>query len=56
MKAKRGNGPGRIRRTAPGDAFPNGVDNVIYKVDRLTRSLANFARLVEIFDQEGVSS
>ena len=23
---------------------------VIYKVDRLTRSLANFARLVEIFD------
>ena len=33
--------------------LPNGVDNVVYKVDRLTRSLANFARLVEIFDQEG---
>jgi DNA invertase Pin-like site-specific DNA recombinase len=28
---------------------------VVYKVDRLTRSLADFARLVEIFDQEGVS-
>jgi hypothetical protein len=26
-----------------------------YKVDRLTRSLADFARLVEIFDAEGVS-
>ena len=28
---------------------------VVYKVDRLTRSLADFARLVEIFDGEGVS-
>src|SRR5690348_18427455 len=28
---------------------------VVYKVDRLTRSLADFARLVEIFDKEGVS-
>jgi DNA invertase Pin-like site-specific DNA recombinase len=28
---------------------------VVYKVDRLTRSLADFARLVEIFDAEGVS-
>jgi site-specific DNA recombinase len=28
---------------------------VVYKVDRLTRSLADFARLVEIFDTEGVS-
>jgi site-specific DNA recombinase len=28
---------------------------VVYKVDRLTRSLADFARLVEIFDQAGVS-
>src|SRR5207302_6156428 len=27
---------------------------VVYKVDRLTRSLADFARLVEIFDAEGV--
>jgi DNA invertase Pin-like site-specific DNA recombinase len=28
---------------------------VIYKVDRLTRSLADFAKLVELFDQHGVS-
>ena len=28
---------------------------VVYKVDRLTRSLADFAKLVEIFDAEGVS-
>src|SRR6202045_3644033 len=32
------------------------VDVVVtYKVDRLTRSLADFARLVEIFDRRGVS-
>ena len=29
---------------------------VVYKVDRLTRSLADFARLVEIFDAQGVRS
>ena len=28
---------------------------VVYKVDRLTRSLADFAKLVETFDQHGVS-
>src|SRR5207302_9924263 len=28
---------------------------VVYKVDRLTRSLADFARLVEIFDAQEVS-
>jgi site-specific DNA recombinase len=28
---------------------------VVYKVDRLTRSLANFAKLVELFDGHGVS-
>ncbi len=28
---------------------------VIYKIDRLTRSLADFARLAELFDQHGVS-
>jgi DNA invertase Pin-like site-specific DNA recombinase len=28
---------------------------VVYKVDRLTRSLADFARLVELFDGQGVS-
>jgi DNA invertase Pin-like site-specific DNA recombinase len=28
---------------------------VVYKVDRLTRSLTDFARLVELFDAQGVS-
>jgi site-specific DNA recombinase len=28
---------------------------VVYKVDRLTRSLADFAKMVEVFDQYGVS-
>ena len=28
---------------------------VVYKVDRLTRSLADFAKLVEIFDDHGIS-
>src|SRR6202040_688177 len=28
---------------------------VVYKVDRLTRSLSEFARMVEIFDAHGVS-
>src|ERR1700741_4176975 len=28
---------------------------VVYKVDRLTRSLADFAKLVELFDHHGVS-
>ena len=28
---------------------------IVYKVDRLTRSLADFARLVEIFDGQRVS-
>ena len=28
---------------------------VVYKVDRLTRSLADFAKIVEVFDAEGVS-
>src|SRR5437016_966486 len=28
---------------------------IVYKVDRLTRSLADFARLIEIFDAQGVS-
>ena len=32
------------------------IDNVVvYKVDRLTRSLTDFARLVELFDAHGVS-
>jgi Resolvase, N terminal domain len=29
--------------------------SLVYKVDRLTRSLADFAKLVELFDQQGVS-
>jgi site-specific DNA recombinase len=28
---------------------------VVYKVDRLTRSLAHFAKIVEVFDARGVS-
>jgi site-specific DNA recombinase len=28
---------------------------VVYKVDRLTRSLADFAKIVEVFDGQGVS-
>jgi site-specific DNA recombinase len=28
---------------------------VVYKVDRLTRSLADFAKMVELFDRHGVS-
>src|SRR5438094_9530312 len=28
---------------------------VVYKVDRMTRSLADFAKLVELFDQHSVS-
>ncbi|MBX9729015.1 MAG: recombinase family protein [Sphingopyxis sp.] len=28
---------------------------VVYKIDRLTRSLADFARMVELFDRQGVS-
>ena len=28
---------------------------VVYKVDRLTRSLADFAKIVDLFDQQGVS-
>jgi len=28
---------------------------VVYKVDRLTRALMDFAKIVETFDQQGVS-
>src|SRR6201997_4228397 len=39
-----------------GDIRAGRIDIVIvYKVDRLTRSLADFARLVELFDAEAVS-
>ena len=40
----------------PGSRLPGLVDVVVvYKVDRLTRSLSDFAKLVELFDQNGVS-
>ncbi len=29
---------------------------VVYKVERLTRSLADFAKIVEVFDAQGVSA
>ena len=28
---------------------------MVYKIDRLTRSLADFAKLVEVFDSKSVS-
>ena len=38
------------------DITSGGIDVVVvYKVDRLTRSLADFAKIVEIFDAQGVS-
>jgi DNA invertase Pin-like site-specific DNA recombinase len=38
------------------DIRAGGVDIVIvYKVDRLTRSLADFAKMVEVFDAKGIS-
>lgn len=36
-------------------ALPYSVDILVYKVDRLTRSLADFAKRVELFDEHGVS-
>src|SRR5712692_9835093 len=39
-----------------GDIQAGSVDVVVvYKVDRLTRSLADFAKIVELFDAHGVS-
>ena len=39
-----------------GDVAERRIDIVVvYKVDRLTRSLADFAKLVELFDSKGVS-
>src|SRR4051794_12157645 len=39
-----------------GDIRSRAVDVVVvYKVDRLTRSLADFAKIVEVFDATGVS-
>ena len=39
-----------------GDIAAGRVDTVVvYKVDRLTRSLTDFAKLVDLFDRHGVS-
>jgi len=41
---------------SPGDVAAGKIDViVVYKVDRLTRSLMDFAKLVELFDKHGVS-
>ena len=40
---------GGARRTLTVDVV------VVYKIDRLTRSLADFARMVELFDRHKVS-
>ena len=46
--------PALQRLLAP--SAPGCIDVVVvYKVDRLTRSLADFAKLVELFDAHGVS-
>jgi site-specific DNA recombinase len=55
----------RRRRVLQGKAFPfalladinEGLIDVVvvYKVDRLTRSLADFAKMVEVFDAHAVS-
>src|SRR5438552_7667118 len=46
--------PGLQRRLA--DIHAGRIDVIVtYKVDRLTRSLADFARLIEIFDTHHVS-
>src|SRR5438552_5152555 len=38
------------------DIAPGRIDTVVvYKVDRLTRSLMDFAKIVELFDRHGVS-
>ena len=39
------------------DITPGRVDTVVvYKIDRLTRSLADFAKIVEILDARGANS
>jgi len=46
--------PGLRRLLA--DIAAGSIDTVVvYKIDRLTRSLADFARIVELFDKHGVS-
>jgi site-specific DNA recombinase len=55
-----GHSGGTIERPAlqrlMADAAAGKIDVVVvYKIDRLTRSLADFARIVEVFDRHGVS-
>src|SRR5215204_6375101 len=46
----------RARKQLLIDVQSGSVDVVVvYKVDRLTRSLADFAKIVEVFDAAGVS-
>ena len=49
--------PWSVRPCASADDVEQGLIDVIvvYKVDRLTRSLADFAKMVEVFDAHGVS-
>jgi site-specific DNA recombinase len=47
--------PGLARLLADIEAGRIDVVVVVYKIDRLTRSLADFAKLVEVFDRTGVS-
>src|SRR5881397_3101965 len=37
------------------DIVAGRVDTMVYRIDRLTRSLADFAKIVEILDQRGAS-
>ena len=47
---------GRASRSSSPISPSGAIDVVVvYKVDRLTRSLTDFAKIVEIFDRHGVS-
>src|SRR5438270_10459193 len=48
--------PVAMLRNLPVTSVSPKVDTVVvYKVDRLTRSLTDFAKIVEQFDQQGIS-
>src|ERR1019366_6788434 len=53
--ARRARRSSRARRARAGDPSRRPMMMVAYKVDRLTRSLADFAKMVEVFDAHGVS-
>src|SRR5206468_12496392 len=47
---------GRLCKACSADIAAGRVDTiVVYKIDRLTRSLADFAKIVEILDARGAS-